>query len=350
MKYTLELEMSFVDCPQNTEACTRRQKCSISIWEQPWLQKREITKLSCKDIKVKTSSAMKTSSRRQLLGGVTPADPSSEEIQAHAEFALQAVQAQSNARKMLSIVRIKNAATQTVSGKKIYLTIEVGETECAANDRIKKPCPFDGEGERQLCKIEIWTRPWLKERQVTSLKCASLGSNKKCNGKSCKRYKRSTETDLPKHSHHHKHNHHSKIMKKSRKLKHMTAFRSYMKQFDKVFKTWEEFEHRYKIYRYLRIEEILPVQFTNVTNLCRANQERIELLNRYEMGTAVYGDTPFSDWSAAEYKAHLAGLRPLLRQSHNRLTQAVIPKIDLPDAFDWRNQSNKEFYYLCKNA
>lgn len=57
------------------------------------------------------------------------------------------------------------------------------------------------------------------------------------------------------------------------------------------------------------------------------------------MGTAVYGDTPFSDWSAAEYKTHLAGFNPSLRQSNVRLPQAVIPKMDLPDEFDWRNHS-----------
>ena len=73
--------------------------------------------------------------------------------------------------------------------------------------------------------------------------------------------------------------------------------------------------------------------------MCRANQEKIQLLNRYEMGTAVYGDTPFSDWSAEEYKAHLAGFRPSLRQSNARLPQAAIPKVDLPDEFDWRNLS-----------
>jgi cathepsin F len=57
------------------------------------------------------------------------------------------------------------------------------------------------------------------------------------------------------------------------------------------------------------------------------------------MGTAVYGDTPFSDWSAAEYKAHLAGFNPSLRQSNARLRQAAIPEINLPDEFDWRNHS-----------
>ena len=57
------------------------------------------------------------------------------------------------------------------------------------------------------------------------------------------------------------------------------------------------------------------------------------------MGTAVYGDTPFSDWSAAEYKSHLVGLKPSLRKSDGRLPLATIPKIDLPDEFDWRNKS-----------
>lgn len=55
------------------------------------------------------------------------------------------------------------------------------------------------------------------------------------------------------------------------------------------------------------------------------------------MGTAVYGDTPFSDWSEDEYKKHLTGFKPLLRQSNARLKEAVIPQIDLPDEFDWRH-------------
>ncbi len=252
MLYTLELELNFVDCPQDTEACNRRQKCSVSIWEQPWLQKRDVTKLTCKDLKAPTTSAMKASSQRQIrLGGVTPVDPSSEEIQAYAAFALQAIQAQSNAKNQLGIVRIKNAGTQTVSGKKIYLTVEVGETDCTGSNRTDEFCPFNAQAERQLCKIEIWTRPWLNERQVTSLKCVSLGANKKCTAKSCKRFRRSMENDAPTHLHrrNHHHHHHSKNVKKVRRLKHMTAFRSYAKEFNKIYKTWEEFEHRYKIYR-----------------------------------------------------------------------------------------------------
>lgn len=321
MMYTLELELKFTDCQQNNKSCIRRQKCNVSIWEQPWLGKREVTKLTCSDLNTETASALQSSlPRRHLVGGITPADPSSEEIKAHAAFALTAIQARSNARNLLNIVHIRNAGTQTVSGKKIYLTIEVGQTKCPlSSNQSDRECPLDRSAERQLCKVEIWTQPWLNKRQITNLKCAVLGTtNKKCTSKTCKRSRRSTENVLNTHGHHH-HHHHSKNLKKTRRLKHMTAFRSFAKEFNKVYKTWEEFEHRYKIYR--------------------ANQEKIQLLNRYEMGTAVYGDTPFSDWSAAEYKAHLAGFRPMLRQSHARLPQAAIPKIDLPDEFDWRNHS-----------
>lgn len=55
------------------------------------------------------------------------------------------------------------------------------------------------------------------------------------------------------------------------------------------------------------------------------------------MGTAVYGDTPFSDWSVAEYRQHLAGMRPLLRQS--TWPKVEVPDVDLPDAFDWRDHN-----------
>lgn len=257
MLYTLELELSFVDCPQSSETCTRRQKCSVTIWEQVWLKKKEVTKVDCKDLQMKTSSTLKSTPQRQLLGGLRRVDPSSSEVQAHVKFALQAIQSQSNSNNLLDIVRIKNAATQTVSGKKIYLTVEVGETKCLLSNHTSQPsCPLDGQGDRLLCKIEIWTRPWLNERQITNLKCASLGAAKECFGNSCKRTRRSVELEAPRHSHHHSHhNHHSKNLKRTRKLKHMTAFRSFAKQFDKIYDTWDEFERRYKIYRYLTLTD-----------------------------------------------------------------------------------------------
>ena len=248
--YTLELELTFVNCPQDVEACIQRQKCSVSIWEQPWLQKREVTKLNCKELKSKTALSAKSSSRRHLFGGVTPVDPSSDEIQANARVALQAIQAQSNARNLLNIVNVRHAATQVVAGKKVYLTIEVGQTDCLSSEHWKSSCPFNETADRQLCKVEIWIRPWLNESQVTSLKCVPISSKVRCNATNCKRSRRSTDNAKVHMHHHHKHLHRSRNLKKSHRLKHMTAFRSYAKQFGKIYKTWDEFQHRYKIYRY----------------------------------------------------------------------------------------------------
>ncbi len=270
MKYTLELELGFTDCPQDVDACTRRQKCVVAIWEQPWIQKREVTQLSCKDAGKKKKA--------HRLGGVNRADPASEEIRSQAVFALQvffllfneiiifsliikcmsiklqAIQAQSNSPNRLGVVRVKNAATQIVSGKKVFLTIEVGQ--CKANNT---GCSFDDQADRQLCKVVIWNRPWLNENQVTDLKCAPISVAKACNGKSCplSRVQRSvaeeesgTTTRRPHHHHHHHLHHKSHSLKKSRRMKHMTAFRSFTNKFKKVYATWEEFENRYKIYRF----------------------------------------------------------------------------------------------------
>lgn len=165
---------------------------------------------------------------------------------------LQAIQAQANSPNRLGVVRIKNAATQIVSGKKVFLTIEVGQ--CKENNT---GCSFDDQADRQLCKVVIWNRPWLNENQVTDLKCAPISVAKACSGKSCplSRVQRSvadeesvTTTRRPHHHHHHLH-HKSHSLKKSRRMKHMTAFRSFTNKFKKVYATWEEFENRYKIYR-----------------------------------------------------------------------------------------------------
>jgi hypothetical protein len=199
---------------------------------------------------------------RNNLGARTAVDPASEEIQTEAAFALQAVQSQSNSTNRLAIVRIKSAATQTVSGKKVFLTLEIGQTDCKINNKnAGDQCTVDAKAVRQTCKVAIWVRPWLNERQVVDLKCADLSPAK------LSRISRSVSTETPieevrstaspthrHHNHHHHHHHHNtntntKNLKKTRRLKHMTSFRAYAAKFNKVYTTWSEFETRYKIYR-----------------------------------------------------------------------------------------------------
>lgn len=244
MLYHLDIELRYTDCPQDRESCKRVQTCSVSIWDQPWLNKREVTKLDCKDAsnnKDETDKTVTKSAGRRNLGGLVPADPSSKYIQSFASFALQAVQARSNVKNALDIIQIRRAATQTVAGKKIYLTLEIGQT----TDCGKTKCPVDEQADRQICKVEIWTRPWLNEQQVTDLKCIPVTKKQRL-----RRSSSSSSDDDDGHKRHHGHKHRSKSLKKVQRLKHMRAFRNYMIQFDKVYTTWDEFERRYKIYRY----------------------------------------------------------------------------------------------------
>ena len=299
IKYKLNFEIGFTECTEDSKTCTGLQRCVVSIVEQPWLNKQDVSQFSCKNVKKSSHPS------RALHGRGKAVDPSSKEIQRHAALALRSIQAQSNSAKLLSIVRIKNAATQTVSGKKIYLTLEIAETKCLHNgtETTEKDCPIDDTAGHQLCKIEIWSRPWLNQREVTDVKCAPIGSSK-----SSLRNKRETNPGYA-----------TRHRKKINRLQHMTAFRSYSREFKKIYSTWKEFEYRYKVYR--------------------DNQKRIELLNHNEQGTAVFGDTPYSDWTEEEFKERLNGMKPTLRNEKARLPQAIIPTIELPKEFDWRHHN-----------
>lgn len=61
-------------------------------------------------------------------------------------------------------------------------------------------------------------------------------------------------------------------------------------------------------------------------------------MNRNEQGTATYGITKYTDWTKEEFSRR-HGYRPDLR-NENELPfgEAVIPDVDLPIEFDWRNK------------
>ena len=238
MLYTLEMEIAPSNCVDG-ESCrdnSGRQRCSVTIWDQPWTGRREVTKMSCKEasksILTAAAKVSRQSNGRRVLGGIVPADPHSEEIKSAASFALQTIQAQSNSDNRLDVVTIRNAATQTVSGMNIFLTLEIGETRCGANQTEASDCPFDDQADRQMCKVKIWSRPWLGDRQVLESKCKPL-SITACKWKNCnKRFKRQLKL--------------GKEGKEPKRLRYMSAFRSFITKFDRIYKTWAEFEFRYK--------------------------------------------------------------------------------------------------------
>lgn len=53
------------------------------------------------------------------------------------------------------------------------------------------------------------------------------------------------------------------------------------------------------------------------------------------MGTATYGVTRFTDLTKEEFRARHTGLNPSMK-TKEELPKAVIPPLDLPENFDWR--------------
>ncbi|XP_066259509.1 uncharacterized protein [Euwallacea similis] len=97
------------------------------------------------------------------------------------------------------------------------------------------------------------------------------------------------------------------------------AFGSFVKKFNKTYKSKEEYKYRLKVFG------------DNVNKIAR--------LNEMEIGTAEYGITQFADLTEEEFsKSH--GYRPDLRTDNELpFSQASIPDIvAIPKEFDWRTK------------
>ncbi|KAF2366913.1 Cathepsin propeptide inhibitor domain (I29) [Trinorchestia longiramus] len=95
------------------------------------------------------------------------------------------------------------------------------------------------------------------------------------------------------------------------------SFQSFMREHDKKYDTPDEFRNRFSIFR--------------------QNLQRVKQLRRSEQGSATYGVTKFADLTEEEFSKML-GFKPELRRpSERRQVVTEIPKMDLPDSYDWRS-------------
>merc|ERR1711962_810579 len=116
---------------------------------------------------------------------------------------------------------------------------------------------------------------------------------------------------------------HSKFSKKmlgadSHDLTHINVFKGFMQQFNRSYNSQKEFKKRYSIFR--------------------QNMKKVHVLQQNEKGSAKYGPTKFADLTEVEFRRML-GLRPHMKPALSAMTPAVIPDIDLPTEFDWREKN-----------
>lgn len=67
---------------------------------------------------------------------------------------------------------------------------------------------------------------------------------------------------------------------------------------------------------------------------------KIKLLNLNELGSAVYGITPFTDMEYTEFRRHHLGLQAdLFDEMDRKSVNSINPNVHSPDSFDWRTLS-----------
>ncbi|GLH11269.1 Putative cysteine proteinase CG12163 [Gryllus bimaculatus] len=175
---------------QSNETCEVQsgadtQVCSIRVWDQPWLQKREIVETKCQ-----SSAARKKRSSRPV-GAPETADVNDSRIREMADFVLTNLDASSNSPYKHHLIEITNATTQI----------------------------------QKQCTAEIWDRPWLHIKELKSVECNEIADST--------RSKRSGPGKLGGGSHD----------------IHFGLFRDFMQKFNKNYKDRSEIKKRYHIFR-----------------------------------------------------------------------------------------------------
>lgn len=102
----------------------------------------------------------------------------------------------------------------------------------------------------------------------------------------------------------------------------LEQFETFLKKYEKKYKSEENVERRFRIFR--------------------ANLKKIQALNKFEQGSAVYGVTQFADYTKNEFLKFFTGLKkpshwPPLTNKVNVNSKAARFNHSLPRDFDWRN-------------
>ncbi|KAJ8724128.1 hypothetical protein PYW07_008108 [Mythimna separata] len=147
--------MTRIDFVVSGSSDSARVKCHSEVWEQSWLNKKEIT--------VTCENDSQRSKREAVLGGLTEQDPSKPKYKALAEESLQKYVADSGIKEILTLAEVVKVTTQVVSGSMTRIDFVVSGSSDSA--RVK-------------CHSEVWEQSWLNKKEIT-VTCENDGHRSK---------------------------------------------------------------------------------------------------------------------------------------------------------------------------
>lgn len=208
VKYYLTVELAETVCKKrltgvdvnrtfcNQDLTEETKICDLHVVDQPWVPARDLVAAQCYDkdsyptsshdefivpVAVGTNFAAipSTSSnlhpRTTVLGGQTPM-----EIDAEAMGLAQMVVAEYNRREddpeYYKLVKVHEATSQVVSGKRYILVVEMAETNCHKFDPSignGEHCIINPREEHEVCRAEIY-EPSPNNRRIVAISCEDL--------------------------------------------------------------------------------------------------------------------------------------------------------------------------------
>ncbi|XP_075223075.1 uncharacterized protein LOC142325337 isoform X2 [Lycorma delicatula] len=157
-----------VNCQLDPNA--KVQRCRIEIFEQPWLNRKEVIGFYCgreedkKDVRNKQDTGTDG-----VPGAPTSLDVHSKLVKDLALFSISAI----NRRLLpyiLLLVEILNATQQVDAGTKYVINVLVEKSTCAKPNPLVN-CQLDPNAKVQRCRIEIFEQSWLNRKEVIGFYC-----------------------------------------------------------------------------------------------------------------------------------------------------------------------------------
>ncbi|CAH0594034.1 unnamed protein product [Chrysodeixis includens] len=133
-----------------------QQECHSEVWEQPWLNKKDIT-VDCALL------GQRVKRQGPILGGETVQNPNDPTYRVLAEESLQKYLKDNAITEFLKVDRVVKVTTQVVSGSLTRIDFVISN---AQNLNL------------QECHSEVWDQPWINYRKITST-CAKKNRRRK---------------------------------------------------------------------------------------------------------------------------------------------------------------------------
>ncbi|XP_019773614.2 uncharacterized protein LOC109546888 isoform X1 [Dendroctonus ponderosae] len=273
------------------------ETCTIDFTEQPWVKKTYFV-VTCNDKVYNFGNHDRV--RRNCPGCPSDLDPS--EIDHYLTKGLSHLDSSSTSNNRYISEKILRSTKQLVAGWFVTIKAQITESNCPKSNTEAKDCTKLQGSKSKVCSFRIWEQPWINFTQI-GVTC----DNEDTQVFRSRRAISDEHFESPAERVHGKSTHADALK---------NGFLQFMNKYNKQYKHRIEFNFRLKVFR--------------------DNLNRIDLLNKYERGTARYGITQFADLTEAEF-SKLHGYRPELRNENELpFARANIPDIELPTDFDWR--------------